>query len=151
VPSSADITNGGDTYFMNDVAFEPMNSSERSMIPKPLKQNRLLLPPLLYSFLFTTFMPRDVAETDVLFVYDAAPTLCTGLIAALEGSMLYTVPSGEPMPADHLTLLVNFILKTFDDETIQLILDDFEKRRPQLQIVQAPAKVRMGHRRASYA
>lgn len=121
-------------YFLNDIRFPAMSQADRQLIPKEMKQNKLLLPCMLYSYLFNTFAPPHPTDDALYFVYDAAPTFCAGLVPALEIGFWYTVATQNPISETHIKVLVEFILKSFADEAIQHILDDFAGKARQLQV-----------------
>lgn len=63
--------------------------------------------------------------------------------------MWHTIPSREMLSTEHLGMLVEFILCTFDDANVEIILEDFEQKRPIMQIAQLSNQVKTSCRRAA--
>ena len=127
VPLLAKKTKLGFTF--NDIMVPSIDPVTAKLIPTAQKNHKIQLPQLVYSYLLKALAPEvDSFEepNKVVFVFDAKPTFCLGLVSAVSAGYMYTVSQGSRLDATVVDMLVAVIIAKLDDETIKDWLNAFE-------------------------
>ena len=148
-----EVSDTGGHFFTNDLKFPKVGSKVRKLIPKELKSGRMMMPLQLYSFLLNTFMPANTANNSEkpLFVYDPRPSLCFGLVPALEKGLMYTIPATSAMPTAFADFVRSLVLEHFDDLNLESILAEFKELLPKIVLKQGTLTPRHKRRSALYS
>ena len=126
------------TYYAQDITVPYVQKKDLSAFSLDLQNScGFMLPVVFYSFIFRSFQlaqPASGTSSLPLFVYDAQPTFCMGMVAALNFNYLYAVNDQANLKASFVNSLKKLLLGRFDDGFLTELMSYFNRVLPTIQI-----------------